>query len=286
MNMVRCMLGEKNVPKNFWPEAVNWSVHILNRCPIFAVKDMTLEEAWSGNKPSVRHFKVFGCIAYVHIPDNLRKKLDDKSIVCVHLGLSEESKAYKLYDPIKRKILVRKDVKFDEVNQLDWENKKIEKTSTVIDQVDVETCSSSKHSESGDECDDHASDTHEDNVIEEVPDSEDDIDEPELAIESNNTWELTELPSGAKKIGVKWIYETKYNEQGKVEKYKARLVAKGYSQQHGIDYNEVFSLVARWDTIRTILAIAAVRNGFVFQLDVKSAFLHGELDEEVYVEQP
>ncbi|MCH83491.1 hypothetical protein A2U01_0020754, partial [Trifolium medium] len=180
MNMVRCMLGEKNVPKNFWPEAVNWSVHILNRCPIFAVKDMTLEEAWSGNKPSVRHFKVFGCIAYVHIPDNLRKKLDDKSIVCVHLGLSEESKAYKLYDPIKRKILVRKDVKFDEVNQLDWENKKIEKTSTVIDQVDVETCSSSKHSESGDECDDHASDTHEDNVIEEVPDSEDDIDEPEL----------------------------------------------------------------------------------------------------------
>jgi hypothetical protein len=65
------------------------------------------------------------------------------------------------------------------------------------------------------------------------------------AIESNDTWELTELPFGAKKSGVKWIYQTKYNGQGKVEKYKARLVAKGYSQQHGIYYNEVFASVAR-----------------------------------------
>jgi hypothetical protein len=95
------------------------------------------------------------------------------------------------------------------------------------------------------------------------------------AIESNNTWELTNLPPGAKKNGVKWIYKTKYNEQGKIEKHKARLVAKGYSQQHGVDYNEVFAPVARWDTIRTILAIAAARNWYVFQLDVKSVFLHG-----------
>ncbi|PNX64094.1 copia-type polyprotein, partial [Trifolium pratense] len=66
-----------------------------------------------------------------------------------------------------------------------------------------------------------------------------DMDTEIAAIESNDTWELTHLPAGAKKIGVKWVYKTKYNEEGKIEKHKARLVAKGYSQQHGIDYNEL-----------------------------------------------
>jgi hypothetical protein len=106
------------------------------------------------------------------------------------------------------------------------------------------------------------------------------------SIEKNNTWELTTLPEGSKAIGVKWIYKTKFNEMGKIEKYKARLVAKGYSQKHGIDYNEVFAPVARWDTIRIILALAAKENWKVFQLDVKSAFLHGELVEDIYVDQP
>jgi hypothetical protein len=106
------------------------------------------------------------------------------------------------------------------------------------------------------------------------------------SIENNNTWVLTTLPERANVIGVKWIYKTKYNEKGEVEKYKARLVAKGYSQKHGIDYNEVFAPVARWDTIRAILALAANNNWKIYQLDVKSAFLHGELSEDIYVEQP
>ncbi|PNX68054.1 hypothetical protein L195_g055961, partial [Trifolium pratense] len=106
------------------------------------------------------------------------------------------------------------------------------------------------------------------------------------AIERNGTWKLTDLPRSAKVIGVKWIYKTKLNERGEIEKYKARLVAKGYAQRYGTDYKEVFAPVARWDTIRSLLAIAASRGWDVFQLDVKSAFLHGELKETVYVEQP
>jgi len=70
MNMVRSMLYEKNIPKTFWPEAVNWVVHILNRCPTIAIKNKTPEEAWSGLKPSVGYFRVFGCLAHVHIPDS------------------------------------------------------------------------------------------------------------------------------------------------------------------------------------------------------------------------
>lgn len=106
------------------------------------------------------------------------------------------------------------------------------------------------------------------------------------SIEKNQTWELTTLPEGFKAIGVKWVYKTKLNEDGKVEKYKARLVVKGYAQSYGVDYTEVFAPVARLDTIRTILALAAQSNWEVFQLDVKSAFLHGELEEDVYVKQP
>nr|GEY96230.1 copia-type polyprotein [Tanacetum cinerariifolium] len=106
------------------------------------------------------------------------------------------------------------------------------------------------------------------------------------AIEKNNTWHLIDLPKDAKCIRVKWVYKTKLNENGEVEKYKARLVAKGYGQEYGIDYMEVFAPVARMDTIRMMVAIAAQRGWKLFQMDVKSAFLYGKLEEDVYVQQP
>ena len=94
------------------------------------------------------------------------------------------------------------------------------------------------------------------------------------------------MPTRAKIIGVKWVFKTKLNEKGDVDKHKARLVANECSRRQGIDYNEVFAPVARWDTIRTILALAAHKGLCVFQLDVKSAFLHGELNEAVFIDQP
>ena len=102
----------------------------------------------------------------------------------------------------------------------------------------------------------------------------------------NGTWELTDLPKGGKAIGVKWVYKTKFNEKGEVEKHKARLVAKGYTQQYGVDYTEVFAPVTRIETIRLVVALATQRGWYIYQFDVKSAFLHGELNEEVFVEQP
>jgi transposase InsO family protein len=114
MNMVRSMLSDKNIPKTFWPEAVNWTIYVLNRCPTLAVKDVTPEEAWSGVKPSVDHFRVFGCIAHAHVPEARRTKLDNRSSTCVLLGVSEESKGYRLFDPVAKKVVVSRDVIFEE----------------------------------------------------------------------------------------------------------------------------------------------------------------------------
>jgi len=90
------------------------------------------------------------------------------------------------------------------------------------------------------------------------------MDQEIKAIENNGTWELTKLPKGAKKIGVKWVFKTKLNEKGEVEKCKAQFVAKGYTQQARIEFTEVFAPVARWDTIRLILALAASRGWKVY----------------------
>lgn len=105
-------------------------------------------------------------------------------------------------------------------------------------------------------------------------------------IKENNTWILTELPPGHKPIGLKWVYKLKKDSEGNVLKHKARLVAKGYVQIKGIDYEEVFALVARLETIRLLLALAAKEEWQVHHLDVKSTFLNGILLEEVYVTQP
>jgi hypothetical protein len=106
------------------------------------------------------------------------------------------------------------------------------------------------------------------------------------SIEKNQTWDLVDFPSHKKSIGVKWVYKTKLNEKGQIEKHKERLVSKGFSQQPGIDYGETFAPVARLDTVRTLLDIAAHHKWQVYQMDVKSAFLNGFLEEEVYVNQP
>ena len=123
LNMVRSLLNKGEVPKKFWPDAVVWSVHILNRSSTFSVRDMTSQEAWSGRKRAVDHFRIFGCITYAHIPNKKRKKLEDKSLKCVFLGVSETSKAYKLYDPLTKKVVVSRDVIFDEKKIWTWEEK-------------------------------------------------------------------------------------------------------------------------------------------------------------------
>jgi hypothetical protein len=98
--------------------------------------------------------------------------------------------------------------------------------------------------------------------------------------------EYCTYPQGRKLVRCKWVYRTKYASDGSVERHKAWLVAKGFSQVEGIDYNEAFALVAKMNSIRLVLALVASHKWEVHQMDVKFTFLHGDLQEEIYMEQP
>ncbi|GKV41340.1 hypothetical protein SLEP1_g48885 [Rubroshorea leprosula] len=291
------------------------------------IENKTPIELWSGRKPSVHHLKVFGSIAFAHVHDGKRTKLDDKCKKYVFVGYDYRTKGYSLYDPEGGKAVISKDVDFDEEAMWDWksqeENYKFLPSFAEEDDEERQEIITPPASPSRGEISSPEGSSSEGPLrtrrlndiyreTEEIEETNDvtlfclfaDIepinfneaakdekwrkamDEEMNAIKKNDTWELVTLPQGHAAIGVKWVFKEKKNSKGEVERYKARLMAKGYKQQHGIDYEEVFAPVARLETIRLIISLATQNKWKIFQMDVKSAFLNGSLEEEVYVQQP
>ncbi|KAE8721174.1 hypothetical protein F3Y22_tig00016637pilonHSYRG00095 [Hibiscus syriacus] len=310
LDMVRSMLKSKKMPKEFWAEAVQCAIYVQNRCPHVKLDDQTPQETWSGQKPTVSHLKVFGSVAYAHVPDQRRTKLEDKSKKYIFIGYDEKTKGYKLFDPISKKVMVSRDVRINEASEWDWNN-----STEAIIEVGESSIVSPKSIPTNSETTDYEDEprqpkirslqdlyysTNEVNLVCLLADAENISFEEALrdkkwrtamneeieAIDRNNTWELAELPKGSQPIGVKWVFKKKMNAQGEIERYKARLVAKGYKQKAGIDYDEVFAPVARMETIRLLISQAAQFKWPIFQMDVKSAFLNGVLEEDIYIEQP
>src|SRR5215218_3934464 len=102
---------------------------------------------------------------------------------------------------------------------------------------------------------------------------------------SNGTWTLENLPKDRKPIGCRWVFKIKYDSQGNLDRYKARLVAKGYAQIRDIDYTETYAPVVKFNSIRILLALAAHHDLDIHQMDVKAAYLNGDLEEEIYMEK-
>lgn len=353
VEMARSLLKSKCMPDMFWGEVVKTAVHILNRAPTRSLDDKTPYEVWYKKKPNVGYFQTFGCLAHVKKLGPATTKLLDRSAPMVFLGYEEGSKAYRVFDPVLKKLHITRDVVFEEEKQWEW----VMPTDVMMLPNDINTfgtkltngffvgtnnastdsCSSDPTSPStptsDSQCDTkwatpptgethnlegaplryrtipdiyrntQAMDLNEETshnsfcfMAAEEPSSVQEalkdaawkhaMDVEMKSILDNKTWELTDLPNGQRAIGLKWVFKAKKDQKGNVVKYKARLVAKGYAQREGLDFDEVYAPVARLETIRLLLALAAHEGWQVHHMDVKSAFLNGDLKEEVHVQQP
>ncbi|RVW78512.1 Retrovirus-related Pol polyprotein from transposon TNT 1-94 [Vitis vinifera] len=281
-------------------------------------------ELWKGRKPNIGYFKVWGCLAYCKKTDPNKTKLGPRAIKCAFVGYASNSKAYRLLDLESNVIIESREVEFFE-NLLSDSNSQVptsvgesqeETPSKVVEQPIVPRKSQRARKEKvlgSDEIDSqrisfYLVEGNREDIIRKIPivlQIEEDpktykeamasrdvafwkeaINDEMDSIMSNQTWELVDLPPGSKPIGCKWVFRRKYHTDGMIQTFKARLVAKGFKQREGIDYFDTYAPVARTTSIRILFALASIHNLFVHQMDVKTAFLNGDLNEEVYMEQP
>ena len=314
---VRSMLADANLPHEFWTEALSTAVYLRNRSPTKAVDGMTPFETWMKKKPSVSHLRIFGCKAFSHIPKDERGKLDCKAKRCIFVGYGEETKGYRLYDPDKRRIYFSRDVSFNEDEygiqhdlmqsegdrylELDLASEDDTSTepSTSIQAPVLPSPEQQSVRRSGRErrFPDYYGDRiylskSEPTTVEEVLSTPEkhcwlEAMEKEMkSLQDNDVWELVDLPEDRKPVGSKWVFKTKTDADGHIERYKARLVAQGFSQKFDTDYDETFSPVVRLESVRTLIAMSVQQGLQLHQVDVDTAFLNGELEEEVYMQQP
>ena len=321
----RSMLSHADLSNAYWAEAVATATYLRNRLVSTALKaGETPYLLWYGKKPNLEHIRVFGCVVYFHIPSENRKKLDKKAQKLRFIGYTETTRNYKVWDEEKRKCYIHHDVIFNEndfgkstgANKLELEN--IEEESVAEIPVESEKEESDEENEeqleplrrsqrikrpplrygideftnTANVANYQAAKIAEPKTFDDALNS-DHSQEWKVAADfeyssliENQTWDLVKLPEGHNIVGCKWVFRVKYDGNGKVNCFKGRLVAQGFSQRHGVDYEEIFSPVVHLSSIRTLLAFAAKKKLHVHQMDVVSAFLNGELKEEIYMKQP
>ncbi|GJU28752.1 retrovirus-related pol polyprotein from transposon TNT 1-94 [Tanacetum coccineum] len=324
--MSRTMLNEQSLPQKFWCNAVDTSTYILNRILIRVILGKTPYELLRGRKPTLYYFRVFGSKCFILNTKYYLTKFDPKSYEGVFLGYSQNSKACIILNKHIRKIEESLNVTFDETpppsktsplvdDDLDeeeairaTEKKNLENVvedetleideivnikesrnhplENVIGNLNQRTLRSQAQNQSNFFC--FISTIEPKNVNEALGDESWIVAMQEELNQfiANDVWELVPQPKNMTIIGTKWVFRNKLDENGVVSRNKARLVAQGYNQQEGIDYDETYASVARLESIRILLAYACALDFKLFQMDVKSAFLNGFINEEVYVAQP
>ncbi|GAB2265737.1 hypothetical protein Dimus_037845 [Dionaea muscipula] len=323
--MMNAMLISSGLPQNMWGESILTANYLLNKISRQKV-EKTPYELWHGRQPSYKYLRVWGCLAKVIVPTPKREKIGPKTVDCVFIGYAHNSSAYqflvhesKITDIHKNTIMESRNAEFFE-NIFPYQSpeESSSKKRTLEDVTET-----GQGEDPNDEMDQDESQEPNEEIefeprrskrarIEKIfgpdfqmymvdrepqtykeavnsPDGplwKEAINSEVDSILQNHTWELVDLPQGCKPLGYKWIFRKKMKADGTIDKYKARLVIKGYNQKEGLDHFDTYSPVTRITSIRMIIAIAALRNLEIHQMDVKTAFLNGDLEEEMYMEQP
>lgn len=351
----RTMMKAANLPFSLWAEAVHTAAFVFNRTTS-GKTGKTPHEVFFNEKARNEEFHEFGCEAYVMIPYEKRRKLDDKAEKMIFVGYDDNAKGYRFIHPMTNqderiKVTVHREAHFleNESPKEAIEDANIDNESELVfdeDEVSDETIMNNQQPDGDDDNDvfEDAEDNEEVQVEVAEPVAQpgvqdnppparhsdranfgrrperyndfvmyktaDDVHdyEPKTfdqavscddseswkkammeeleSINNNDTWSLQNLPEGRKAVGSKWVFKIKPEGSDGEKRFKARLVAQGFSQKFGVDYDEVFAPVAKSATFRLLLSVAGTRNLKVKHYDIKTAFLNGKLEEEIYLKQP
>jgi hypothetical protein len=347
LERARCMLSNAGLwdKHNLWAETVATACYLINRSLNSAIDFKIPEEVWSGKPVDYSNLRIFGCPAYAHVNNG---KLVPRAQKCTFVGYGSGVKGYRLLCADSKKVIVSRDVTFDEsafsslgdASSSGFSSTPTPETTVEDLEIDLPVNVDPAITSSTNSIDSGASTTQSDsafappiihnhsiaqdrarrNIV--LPPryrdmahyafiaAQDIIDATEPSsyseaiscdnsskwliamndefesLQRNSTWDLVELPAGKRPLKCKWIYKKDDISGVEPTRWKARLVVKGFEQRESIDFNEVFSPVVRHSSIRVMLAIVALFDLELEQLDVKTAFLHGDLDEEIYMTQP
>jgi len=316
-NYARAMLYQANMPESFWAEAITTATYILNRLPSDAI-DAIPYELWHAKPLStndLKSIKPFGCIVHAHVPKKRRprrSKMQPRSTKGCFIGYTETTSIFKIWD-FERKCFVNthdlifEETQFPKLSDFDEPpaNAQILGPSSTRESTPESTSELANGPQIFDEI-----------VVQPPPalqafktygEFQPDNDPPSFSdamrrpdaklwwnafcdeiksIIKRKAWILANLPPGKKALPLRWVCRIKRDATNAFERYKARIVVKGYAQEAELDFNETFAPVVRIDSVRTIFAIAAGKDLYIVQADIKSAFLHSKSDFQIYVKQP
>ena len=292
---------EKQLDKRLWAEASRTAVYIKNRLPHSALpNNITPFEALMGEKPEVAHMKPFGATCYIHIPKEKRAsgtKLEPRAEKAIFLGYSTSHKIYRIQLQSTRHILEvpAAECKFvpfhaplqeEESLFIEASNEPlIEPSNEPLIEPSISMSNAALVAAAMLDADDLP------NTYDEAMTSPESqlwlaaIKDELSSMEQQDVWTI--VPRMRRRtVGCRWVFVKKRNEYGEITRYKARLVAKGFTEHPGVDFDEIYAPVVRYDSLRLLLALAT-KNGWIpTEIDIKAAFLYGELKEEIYMELP